>query len=119
MPDDSGTSPDAKESGGNARSHRANNNYYNTQRPRNNIGGMEELTLITRSRTPALDLKKVKEVIQNKTKCEGKDGYEATTLLDEAQSQTASLVGPSQQRGRPTCPTQPTIPDHTSDNFMV
>ena len=60
MPEESGTSPDAEESGGNARSHRANNNYYKTERPRNNIGGLEELTLITRSRTPALNLKKLK-----------------------------------------------------------
>ena len=46
MPDEPGTSPDAEKCGGNARSHRANNNYHNTQRPRNNIGGLEELTLI-------------------------------------------------------------------------
>ena len=119
MPDKPGTSPDTAESGGNARSHRANNKYYNTQRPRNNIGGLEELTLIKRSRTPALDLRKVKEALQNKIKREEKDGYEAATLLDEAQSQPASLVGPSQQSGRPTHPTWPTIPDHTSNNFII
>ena len=40
-------------------------------------------------------------------------------LLDEAQSQPASLMGPSQQSGRPTAPTAPTIPDHTSDDFVI
>ena len=75
MPEESGTSPDAEESGGNARSCRTNNNYYKTERPRNNIGGLEELTLITRSKTPALDLKIVKEGLQNKIICEEKDGY--------------------------------------------
>ena len=66
MPDTSGTSPDAGESGENARSGRTNNYYYKQERPRNNIGGLEELTLIKRSRTPALDLKRVKEALQNK-----------------------------------------------------
>ena len=81
---------------------------------------MEELTLIKRSRTPALDLKRVKEELQNKIIREQKDGYEAATLLDEAQSQTASLslVGQNQS-GPPTRPIQPTIPDHTSDNFKI
>ena len=119
MPDESGTSPDAAESGGNARSHRANNNYYNTQRPRNNISGLEELTLIKRSKTPALDLRKVKEALQNKIIRDGKDGYQAAMLLDEAQSQPASLMGPSLQSGRATAPTPPTIPDHTSDDFVI
>ena len=64
MPDEPGASPDASKSGGNARSHRANNNYHNAQRPRNNVGGLEELTLIKRSKTPALDLRKVKEALQ-------------------------------------------------------
>ena len=67
MPDGSSRSPDAGESGENARSGGTNNYYYKPERPRNNIGGLEELTLIKRSRTPALDLKKVKEALQNKT----------------------------------------------------
>ena len=119
MPGEPGTSPDAANSKGNARSHRANNKYYNTQRPRNNIGGLEELTLIKCSRTPALDLRKAKEALQNKIICEGKYGYEAATLLDEAQSQPASSVGPSQRSGCPTAPTAPTIPDHTSIDFVI
>ena len=97
MPDEPGASPDAAKSGGNARSHRANNKYYDTQRPRNNIGGLEELTLIKRSRTPALDLKRAREALQNKIRCEQKDGYVAATLLSEAESQTGSVVGQSQQ----------------------
>ena len=119
MPDEPGTSPDAANSEGNACSHRANNKYYDTQRPRNNIGGLEELTLIKCSRTPALDLRKAKEALQNKIICEGKYGYEAAMLLDEAQSQPASLVGPSQRSGCPTAPTAPTIPDHTSNDFVI
>ena len=73
MPDEPGTSPDAVDGKGNARSHRANNKYYNTQRLRNHVGGLGQLTLITCSRTPALDLKKVKEALQNKIKREEKD----------------------------------------------
>ena len=119
MPDTSGTSPDARESGENACSERTNNYYYKQERPRNNIGGLEELTLIKRSRTPALDLKRVREALQNKIQCEQKDGYVAATLLSEAESQTGSMVGQSQQSGGPTRPTQPTMPDHTSDNFVI
>ena len=74
MPDGSGTSPKAKKSGENARSAGTNNYYYKPERPRNNIGGLEELTLIKRSRTPALGLKRVKESLQNKIKREQKDG---------------------------------------------
>ena len=112
MPDEPGASPDAAKSGGNARSHRANNNYHNAKRPRNNVGGLEELTLIKCSRTPALDLRKAKEALQNKIIRDGKDGYQAAMLLDEAQSQPASLTGPSLQSGRATAPTPPAIPDH-------
>ena len=119
MPDGSGTSPNTEKSGENARSAGTNNYYNRPERPRNNIGGLEELTLIKRSRTPALDLRKAKEGLQNKIIREGKDGYEAAMLLDEAQSQPASLVGPSQQSGRPTAPTPPTIPDRTSDDFVI
>ena len=119
MPDGSGTSPKAKKSGENARSTGTNNYYYKPERPRNNIGGLEELTLIKCSRTPALDLRKAKEALQNKIIRDGKDGYQAAMLLDEAQSQPASLVGPSQQSGRSTAPTAPTIPDHTSDDFVI
>ena len=63
MPDALGTTPDTKKSGENARSGRTNSYYYKQERPRNNIGGLEELTLIKRSRTPALDLKKAKEAL--------------------------------------------------------
>ena len=119
MPIGSGRSPDARESGENARSGGTNNYYYKPERPRNNIGGLEELTLIKRSRTPALDLKRVKEALQSKIKREEKDSYVAATLLDEAQSQTASSVGPFQQSSRPTPPAQSTIPDHTADNFII
>ena len=86
MPDGSGTSPNAKRSGENARSAGTNKSYYKPERPRNNIGGLEELTLIKRSRTPALDLKKAKEALQSKIKREEKDGYVAATLLDKAES---------------------------------
>ena len=99
MPDTSGTTPDTEKSGEDARSGRTNSYYYKQERPRNNIGGLEELTLIKRSRTPALDLKKVKEALQNKIKRKEKDGYEAATQLSEAQSQTASLMGPNQSVG--------------------
>ena len=75
--------------------------------------------MIKRSRTPALDLKRVREALQNKIRCEQKDGYVAATLLSEAESQTGSVVGQSQQSGGPTRPTQPTMPDHTSDEFMI
>ena len=47
-----------------------------------------------------------------------KDGYEAATLLNEAQSQTASLVEPKQSR-LPTPPARSTIPDHAGDNFVT
>ena len=68
MLDESETSSNAGESGRIARFGRTNNYYYNTQRPRNNVGGLEQLMLITCSRTPVLDLKKVKEALQkNKT----------------------------------------------------
>ena len=100
MPDASGTTPDTEKSGENARSGRTNSYYYKQERPRNNIGGLEELTLIKRSRTPALDLKRVREALQNKIRCEQKDGYVAATLLSEAESQTGSVVGQSQQSGR-------------------
>ena len=119
MPDTSGTTPDTEKSGDNARWGRTNNYYYKQERPRNNIGGLEELTLIKRSRTPALDLKRVREALQNKIRCEQKDGYVAATLLSEAESQTGSVVGQSQQSGGPTRPTQPTMPDHTSEEFMI
>ena len=66
MPDGSGTSPNAKKSGENAHSAGANNYYYKPKRPGNNIGGLEELTLIKRSRNPALDLKRVKDALQSK-----------------------------------------------------
>ena len=118
MPDTSGTSPDAERSGENARHGRTNNYYCKPERPRNNIGGLEELTLIKRSWTPALDLKKVKEALENKIQCEQKDGYIAATLLSEAESQTGS-VGQSQQSGGPSRPIPPSMPDHTSDDFMV
>ena len=104
MPDEPVTSPDAANSEGNARSHRANNKYYDTQRPRNNISGLEELTLMKGSRTPALDLRKAKEALQNKIIHDGKDGYQAAMLLDEAQSQMASSVGLFQQSTSPTPP---------------
>ena len=42
----------------------------------------------------------------------------AATLLNEAESQTASTVGRSQQIGGSTHPTPPTMPDRTSDNFI-
>ena len=118
MPDTSGTTPDTEKSGENARSGRTNNYYYKQERPRNNIGGLEELTLIKRSRTPALDLKKAKEALENKIQCEQKDGYIAATLLSEAESQTGS-VGQSQQSGGPSRPIPPSMPDHTSDDFVV
>ena len=92
MPDGSDTSPNAKKSGENDRSAGTNNYYYKPERPRNNIGGLEELTSIKRSRTPALDLKKAKEALQSKIQREEKDGYVAATLLNEAESQTASTV---------------------------
>ena len=119
MPDTSGTTPDTEKGGENARWGRTNNYYHKQERPRNNIGGLEELTLIKRSRTPALDLKRVREALQNKIRCDQKDGYVAATLLSEAESQTGSVVGQSQQSGGPTRPTQPTMPDHTSDNFVI
>ena len=100
MPNGSGTSPNAGESGENARSGGTNNYYYKPERSRNNIGGLEELTLIKRSRTPALDLKKAKEALQSKIQREEKDDYVAATLLNEAQSQAALTVGQSQQSGR-------------------
>ena len=117
MPNGSGTSPTEK-SGENARSAGTNNYYNKPERPRNNIGGLEELTLIKRSRTPALDLKKAREALQSKIQREEKDGYVAATLLNEAESQTASTVGRSQQIGGSTHPTPPTMPDRTSDNFI-
>lgn len=90
MPDKSGTNFDVEGSGQNDRSCRTNNNYYNTERPRNTVVGLEDLTLITRSRTPALDLKKVKEGIQSEVKREERDGFVAAALLDGGLTQTAS-----------------------------
>ena len=94
---DRAQAPMSKKSGENACSAGTNNYYYKPEQPRNNIGGLEELTLIKLSRTPALDLKQVKEALQNKIQCEQKDGYVAATLLSEAESQTGSMVGQSQQ----------------------
>ena len=84
MPEESGANSDAEQSGGNARPPGRNNNYYgfNTHRPRNTVEGLEELTLIKKSKTPALDLKKAKEALQNKVTQE-KDGFKAAALLDE------------------------------------
>ena len=75
--------------------------------------------MIPHSRTPALDLKKVKEALQSKIKREEKHGYVAMALLDEAQSQTGSSVRPFQQSAYPTPPAGPTISDHTADNFII
>ena len=121
MPEESGTSPNTKQSGRNDRSRRTNNNYYefNTERPQNTVSGFENLTLITRSRTPALDLKKVKEALQNKVKREEKDGFEAAALLDGLQTQTAPSSGVLSQSVRPTRPAHPTMPDHASDDYKI
>ena len=90
MPEGSGTSSGAEEGGRSGRS--GGNNNYDVRRPRNTVSGMEDLTLIKDSRTPALDLKKIKEAIQSKIKREEKDGYEAAALLGEtAKSQPSSL----------------------------
>ena len=118
MPDTSGTTPDTEKSGENARSGRTNSYYCKQERPRNNIGGLEELTLIKRSKSPALDLKKAREALQSKIKREEKDGYVAAMLLNEAQSQTASSVGLKQSR-RPTPCAQPTILDHAANNYVT
>ena len=65
MPEGSGTSSGAEEGGRNGRSG-GSNNYYNVRRPRNTVSGMEDLTLIKDSRTPALDLKKLKKEFKAK-----------------------------------------------------
>ena len=57
MSDASGTNSDTGGSGQNTRSRETNNNYYNNNRPRNAVVGMENLTLIPRSRTLTLDLR--------------------------------------------------------------
>ena len=94
----------------------ASNNYYNTERPRNTVVGLVNLTLISHSRTPGLDLKKVKEAIQSKVKQEARDGFLAVALLDGGLTQTMPSSGLSQQGGRPTLPTRP---DKTSDEFKL
>ena len=118
MPEESGANSDGEQSGENARSQRRNNNYYgfNTQRPRNSVEGLEELTLIKKSKTPALDLKKVKEAIQSKVKQEARDGFLAAALLDGGLTQITSSSRSSQQGGRSTPLTRP---DKTSDEFKL
>ena len=98
MSDASGTNSDTGGSGQNTHSRETNNNYYNNNRPRNAVVGMENLTLITCSRTPALNLKKVKEVIQYKVIQEARDGFLAAALLNGGLTQTASLSELSQDR---------------------
>ena len=118
MPEGSGTSSGTEEGGRSGRS--GGNNNYDVRRPRNTVSGMEDLTLIKDSRTPALDLKKVKEAIQSKIKREEKDGYEAAALLGEtAKSQPSSLpslVESSRSKARPA---KPIGPDPKSDDFNI